>query len=81
MADASTQQEAGPKRLAGPEPVILRDWPKIIMMWPTLLVGLICGVLMALYPISPSDERFVWNHYVGLVFRVTLAVIVTLLLY
>lgn len=86
MADTATQptpSEAGPpKRPAAPEPVILRDWPKIIMMWPTLVVGLVCGILMALYS-EPSgavgDFRAI--HYVGLVFLITLAINMTLLLY
>jgi hypothetical protein len=85
MADSATQQtskrDAAPKR-TGPDPVILRDWPKIIMMWPTLMVALICGIIMAMYQdTSPPAGDFARIHYVGLVFLVTLAINMTLLLY
>lgn len=84
MTDTATQQtsNAAAKRKAEPAPVILRDWPKIIMMWPTLVVALICGIIMAMYQnTSPPTGEFSGIHYVGLVFLVVLAINLTLLLY
>ena len=86
MADTATQANqtgsSPAKRPGMPEPVILRDWPKIIMMWPTLIVSLVCGILMALYQdSSPPTAQFSRIHYVGLVFLITLAINMTLLLY
>lgn len=82
MADAATQTSKPSKPRSVPEPVILRDWPKIIMMWPTLLVSLVCGIIMAMYQgTSPPPEDFARIHYVGLVFLIVLAINMTLLLY
>lgn len=85
MSDTTTQPTANAsasRRPLPPGPVILRDWPKVIMMWPTLAVGLVCGVLMALYPdIQAAAGEFQRVHYVGLVFLIVLAINMTLLLY
>jgi len=82
MADAATQTSKASKPRSVPEPVILRDWPKIIMMWPTLLVSLVCGIIMAMYQgTSPPPVEFARIHYVGLVFLIVLAINMTLLLY
>ena len=71
-------------RAAAPpvQPIILRDWPKIVMMIPTLVVSIICGVLISLYPDAPRhDAEFMRVHYVGIVFIVVLALNLTMLLY
>jgi hypothetical protein len=87
MADTATQP--GPnapippaKASTAPGPVILRSWPKIIMMIPTLLMSIVCGILMAWYGESaPPPTEFANIHYVGLFFLLVLAINMTLLLY
>ncbi len=64
-----------------PQPVILRDWPKIIMMIPTLFAAIICGVLTAIYQEPPASDQFMWKHYIGLFFLLIMAVNMTFLLY
>lgn len=68
---------------SGPEPVILRDWPKIVMMLPTLFASIICGIIMAIHPEFPDPQasQFGWQYYVGLLFLLVLAINLTMLLY
>ncbi len=60
--------------------VVLRSWPKIIMMWPTMLISIFCAVLMSMYGV-PSNESFTFTHLVNLIFLFVLAVNLMLLLY
>lgn len=66
-------------------PVILRPWPKIIMMIPTLLMAITCGIVMTLYPpsrLAPEyNATFGWLHFVNLLFLLVLALNLILLLY
>jgi hypothetical protein len=66
-------------------PVILRPWPKIVMMIPTLLMAIFCGIVMALYPPTSLPETyhqtFHWLHFVNLLFLLVLALNLILLLY
>ncbi|MBI4581343.1 MAG: hypothetical protein HY718_16700 [Planctomycetes bacterium] len=84
-AEPKPSNSASPARRAasGPEPVILRSWPKIIMMVPTLIMAVICGLLMALFfaEAPPPAAEFTRAHYVGLFFLLVLAINMTLLLY
>jgi hypothetical protein len=64
------------------QPVVIRPWPKIVMMIPSLVVALICGILMAIYP--PPDPKQGFNflvHGVNLFFLCILFVNLILLLY
>jgi hypothetical protein len=74
------QEPASPIQAALGGPIIIRSWPKIIMMWPVLLVSLVCGVLTTVYP-APNPEKFETLHLVTLIFLVILAVNLMLLLY
>lgn len=60
---------------------IIRSWPKIILMLPTLFMALVCGVIMSLNAAPPVDAVFGWLHFVGLMFLLVLLVNLTLLLY
>jgi membrane protein YdbS with pleckstrin-like domain len=84
MSETVTESPSGSTAPAGrsaPGPIILRSWPKIIMMVPTLIAALVCGVLAAIYPEAPSAEAFVSRHYIGLFFLLIVAVNLTFLLY
>lgn len=82
MSDApdNSTTAAAPRRQM-PEPVILRSWPKIVMMIPTLIAALICGILSAIYQEPPADAGFMGRHYFGLFFLLVLAINLTFLLY
>jgi hypothetical protein len=61
--------------------VILRSWPKIIMMWPTLLLSIACSILMSTWKAPADDAEFNTVHLVNLIFLVVLAINLMLLLY
>ncbi len=75
MADVSPTSPAATTAL------VIRSWPKIVLMLPTLFVSIICGIIMALR--GPPSESAVFGgiHAVGLFFLVILAVNLTILLY
>ncbi|GMU20860.1 MAG: hypothetical protein AMXMBFR13_09560 [Phycisphaerae bacterium] len=64
------------------QPVILRSWPKIILMFPTLVVAIVCGILMSIYGApDPTRKDFDFRHMINLVFLIVLALNLILLLY
>jgi hypothetical protein len=63
------------------EVVILRDWPKIVMLWPTLLMSILCGILMARHEAPEPSAGFGFLHLMGLLFLGVLAVNLMTLLY
>lgn len=63
------------------KPVILRSWPKIIMMLPTLVMAIITGFIMAMYGPPAWDQPFNRIHLLNLVFLMVLALNLMLLLY
>ena len=82
MSDLPTPSQTGPA--AEPEihgSVILRSWPKIIMMWPTLIMSIACAIVMSLYPPPAVGEPFRMIHLLNLVFLFVLALNLMLLLY
>lgn len=84
MSDALTARDGTvpPNEKPPSHGVILRSWPKIIMMWPTLVAAIVCGIYAALYPpATQPQEGFTTMHAVNLVFMFVLAVNLMLLLY
>ena len=83
--EQSTDQPAAPTTPEKPariEPLVLRSWPKIILMLPTIVVSLICGILMAVWGTpTPSPDQFTFENGVGLFFLVVLAINLIILLY
>ncbi|MEP0844260.1 MAG: hypothetical protein HRF43_16290 [Phycisphaerae bacterium] len=65
------------------QPVVIRPWPKIIMMLPTLIVAVVCGVItvFAAKEAPADDGAFLFIHAVNLVFLLVLFVNLVLLLY
>ncbi|HPD30444.1 MAG TPA: hypothetical protein PLL20_10640 [Phycisphaerae bacterium] len=84
MADSPTPAEPS---FVGPKPIealVIRPWPKIILMLPTLFAALICGILMLWYQMPTAEANATFGavqHYIGLFFLVVLAVNLTMLLY
>lgn len=60
---------------------IIRSWPKIILMLPTLFMALLCGGIMSFKAAPAVDAGFGWLHFVGLMFLFVLMINLTLLLY
>lgn len=65
------------------QPVVIRPWPKIIMMLPTLVMAIICGIVTAVTrsDMPKAEEGFLFIHAVNLVFLLVLFVNLILLLY
>lgn len=63
------------------KPVVIRSWPKIVMMIPTMIAALICGVLMAVKGVPKPEAGFTFVHAFNLVFLFVLLVNLVLLLY
>ncbi len=66
---------------SGDARVILRSWPKIVMMWPTLIMSIVCAVMMSMWPQPKPEDGFTFMHGVGLAFLIVLAVNLITLLY
>ncbi len=62
------------------EPLVIRSWPKIVMMLPTFVMALICGVISVFNNTEPRDQ-FGFIHAVNLAFLLVLFVNLILLLY
>jgi len=77
-ADTQTSKPATSTRV---EPLVLRSWPKIVLMWPSLVMSLICGIIMALQDMPRPDADFGFIHAVGLIFLVVLGINLTMILY
>jgi hypothetical protein len=62
---------------------VIRSWPKVVLMLPTLFTALLCGVIVAIWglPSTEPDAGFVWLHVVNLVFMAVLAINLTMVLY
>lgn len=84
MADSPTPAEPS---FVGPKPIealVIRPWPKIILMLPTLFAALICGILMLWYQLPTPEVNATFGavqHYISLFFLVVLAINLTMLLY
>jgi len=63
------------------KPVILRSWPKIVLMLPTMFMAIACGIVMSIYGLPASDVGFSSIHLINLVFLLVLAINLMLLLY
>ena len=74
-ADNSTNR---PAKL---ETLVLVSWPKIVLLIPTLVVALICGVVMSIYGMPESSDEPGGIHLWGVVFLFVLAVNLTMVLY
>lgn len=70
-----------PPATTGPETLVIRSWPKVVLMHPTLLAALICGIAMALRGMPPEGADFGGIHYVGLGFLLVVAINLTVVLY
>lgn len=75
---ASSGVTAGTSRR---EVLIIRSWPKIILMLPTLFMSLICGVAMLVHDNTQEVNQFGTVHVWGIVFLAVLAINLTMLLY
>ncbi len=83
MSDSNqTGQAIGDKSKKSnmPEPIVLRSWPKIVLMLPTFFVSIICGILMLFFGNEPASG-FSAANVTGLVFLLVLAVNLTIILY
>lgn len=81
MSDIPTAPTSAGAEPIPSSPVILRSWPKIIMMWPTMLYSLVCAVIMSMYGQPPDNAGFTTVHLLNLIFLFVLAVNLMLLLY
>jgi hypothetical protein len=76
----ATSPQANPELTV--RPVVIRSWPKIVMMVPTLIVALICGVVMAMKGMPDPQRGFSFiYHGFCLLFLFVLLVNLVLLLY
>ncbi len=83
MAESPTPAVTPPSEPKPIESLVIRPWPKIILMLPTLFAAIICGILMSVQQ-KPLDALAPFGsmaHYVGLFFLFVLAVNLTMLLY
>lgn len=62
------------------EPLVIRSWPKIVMMLPTFVMALICGVITVFNNTEPPNQ-FGFIHAVNLAFLLVLFANLILLLY
>lgn len=69
------------KASARVERVVIRSWPKIILMTPTLVMSVFCGILMAVYGAPDAEAPFGGVHLAGLLFLFVLLVNLVVLLY
>jgi len=84
MADLPTPQVQLPAESKPVDSLVIRPWPKIILMLPTLFAAFICGILMAWYQMPTADAQATFGatqHYIGLFFLFVLAINLTMLLY
>lgn len=64
------------------KPVVIRSWPKIVMMIPTMIIALICGIVMAMKGVPDPKAGFsLVHHGFCLLFLFVLLVNLVLLLY
>ena len=75
MSDTETQAAPRAKR------VIIRSWPKIVLMVPTLVMAIGCGVFMGIYGQVEPRADFTSVHMAGLLFLLVLLLNLTVLLY
>jgi signal transduction histidine kinase len=61
--------------------IVIRSWPKIVLMMPTLIVAALCGIIMGIYGAPEADAAFGGIHLAGLLFLVVLLINLTILLY
>ncbi len=70
-----------PQPAAPQPPLVLRSWPKIILMLPTFFVAVACGIIMMFQELPTGSAEIGSIRYVGLAFLFVLAVNLTVLLY
>ncbi|HSW44105.1 MAG TPA: hypothetical protein VLM89_00870 [Phycisphaerae bacterium] len=61
--------------------IVIRSWPKIVLMTPTLIMAIVCGIIMAMYGAPQPDDQFGGVHLAGLLFLLVLLLNLTILLY
>lgn len=61
--------------------IVIRSWPKIVLMVPTLVTAIVCGILMGLYGEPEPKADFGIVHLAGLAFLLMLLLNLTVLLY
>jgi len=76
--DQSQDQTVHVEEFTGP--VIIRSWPKIVMMIPTGVMALICAIAMIFHH-PANDGGFSGTHVWGLLFLLVMAVNLTMVLY
>ena len=79
MADTETHDVVSIP--TSPSRLVIRSWPKIILMIPTLIMALICGAVNFGHSPPAIDAPFGLVHLLGLLFLLVLLVNLTLLLY
>lgn len=75
---ADTQASTGRKPT---DRVVIRSWPKIVLMIPTLIMALICGIYMSVAGMPDPGAPFGFDHFMGLAFLFILLMNLTMLLY
>jgi hypothetical protein len=82
MADSTTPTAAPAAPPKASDSLVIRPWPKIILMLPTLFAAIICGASMSWYQMPEANAPFgSVQHYIGLFFLFVLAVNLTMVLY
>lgn len=84
MTDSPTPITAAEPELKPVASLVIRPWPKIILMLPTFFAAIICGILMAWFQMPTPEAQATFGavqHYIGLFFLFVLAVNLTMLLY
>ena len=80
MAESNPSDETAPKATTT-DALVIRSWPKVVLMLPTLFAALVCGVAMTFYDPAASQGDFGSIHVWGLIFLLVLAINLTMLLY
>jgi hypothetical protein len=91
MTDSNLPAEQVPTQPARPtitsakspriESLVIRSWPKIVLMLPTLFASIVCFIIMGIAgPVNP-ETQFGSIHYVGLAFLIIMGINLTMLLY
>ncbi len=75
--------ESSPIKTSTRGPVVLRSWSKMVMMIPTLIAAIICGVAMSFMNQAElaNAETFMTGHLINLLFLLVLAINLSMLLY
>ena len=82
MSDsAEPSADTSTPRLSKREALVLVSWPKIVLLIPTLIVAMICGIIMSIYGMPEPSEEAGGIYLCGVLFLFVLAVNLTMVLY